>query len=54
MEDDNKAWMRRPWVRPWAPRVMREVRVSIDRLFKFSGHCMANLVCRCSVRPIFG
>ncbi|PKI47128.1 hypothetical protein CRG98_032470 [Punica granatum] len=40
MEEDGKAWMRRPWVWPWAPRVMgevrAEVRVSIDRVFETS------------------
>ncbi|PKI61886.1 hypothetical protein CRG98_017715 [Punica granatum] len=36
MEEDGKAWMRRPWVWPWAPRVMREVRVLIDRVFEGS------------------
>ncbi|PKI07297.1 hypothetical protein CRG98_049596, partial [Punica granatum] len=34
MEEDGKAWMRQSWVWPWAPRVMREVRVSIDRVFE--------------------
>ncbi|OWM63039.1 hypothetical protein CDL15_Pgr026213 [Punica granatum] len=44
----------RSW--PWVPQVVRkiwdEVRVSIDRVFKFSGQCMANLVCRCFVRLV--